>query len=1360
MICNFLNIILVIVYLCIICIINKSYAIQRYNLCNISATPGIYEITSNCSLTSEITLTSTVSTDTLQVIGIGTTKPAIDGGWDSSSNAGIRLFSFASTSVSMSLIIENTILTHAKSNFGAALSNSGKSTLKNCIIERNYGSCGGAIWTYVGSLIMMNCIVSNNYASAGSGGCDGSGGGIHITSGSAVITNTIFSSNEARIGGAIFNQYGTATFNGCTFSGNKALGGLGGGAFHLTKTSTTTITNSVISNNAAYSGSSFTWGGAIKCYEPYSQGMTIILKSSKLENNANGKSAVENCRDSVTFYRINLEDNDLEDAAGGSLSSYYKFPTPSSCNDYSNSGYTCGLYMFCLDRSPNSLGISCLPSTLYPYIINVTSPNCVNSNHKHIRNCPTTGLTITIHGQHFVQLGNGIKSVIVGNFLCQYTLWTATKIICNIPPGIGANYLINITANNANSNTDTLQDPNKFSFSPPLITSYDPFPGTSQGGAMTAFTGSNFGTTESFITIQINGKACTHLTWVSNNKVYAKTPAGSGKDKEVIINVGNQNSSDSSLYAYKSPVINKVKPQLNGGLMILEGEEFANSSVTIVVKDRITLSEIVCDNPQRVSYTELRCTYNFPGDPWECQDKDVIVRIDTLESNLKQLCYTGDNGLIGTFTEKSATEGGVVSYNTRLVTLPSSNVLVKIIPSPPLRCSVTPSTLTFSRTSWDIDQLVLVEVKDDGIFLAKDYHSYDCSLTYTIESLDPLFSSLNDFKSKINVLSKGCGTGEFIGAYDRKNNGSECICSVRFFLPTGEECKDCPREKSFCNAMGLTAPPVAPGWWRYDHASDNIDQIPFYECPNKDACIGGNNTTNRCALGYNNYHPLCATCEKDYVLQQGYLCTACPGAYNNGNAIPAIELLISVAIAWFIGFAIFIIYFFSPSKTTRNLVGDAIDKIDTVGEKVEVLNNYNQIAIDSNDYLVKLKIFIGFAQCFSLFPFTFDIPWSNDVLKMMKYFELSSLDFFSLLGNTINCKMESHFLQSFQLHMILPLLILFALFLAYSITKCFRKHQKYTNITTTRLYTSAGLIIYTLYTGLSTRIFRLFKCQLIQGIYYLVADYRQICFEPNWNIYAIVAGVGGLIYVIGIPLVELSILYYNRKRLYKDEDLKERFGTFYLNYNSDSYYFDVLDLLRRLLLTGGLIMMGGESVAQTFLGIIVCAIWLLVLSYQKPYVNRSDNFLAILVSFQLMIILISGMALKLYSLTPNQDEYQQIGFSVMLIATTSIVTLISVIMTLANTPICNIKCVAYFKKQKKKDLRLEQTVDKIKSSESKLNFTDVGKEQKDISSHYVVNGDIDNEKEKKMICIEEMVALDVKEAIKTGKGELKIEHLE
>ena len=79
-------------------------------------------------------------------------------------------------------------------------------------------------------------------------------------------------------------------------------------------------------------------------------------------------------------------------------------------------------------------------------------------------------------------------------------------------------------------------------------------------------------------------------------------------------------------------------------------------------------------------------------------------------------------------------------------------------------------------------------------------------------------------------------------------------------------------------------------------------------------------------------------------------------------------------------------------------------------------------------------------------------------------------------------------------------------------------------------------------------------------------------------------------------------------------------------------------------------------------------IWVIVLAYKEPYANGSDNSLAILVSFQLMLTLISGMALKLYSLTPGQNEYQEMGFNIVLIWTTWLVTLISIVLTSADTP--------------------------------------------------------------------------------------------
>ena len=64
--------------------------------------------------------------------------------------------------------------------------------------------------------------------------------------------------------------------------------------------------------------------------------------------------------------------------------------------------------------------------------------------------------------------------------------------------------------------------------------------------------------------------------------------------------------------------------------------------------------------------------------------------------------------------------------------------------------------------------------------------------------------------------------------------------------------------------------------------------------------------------------------------------------------------------------------------------------------------------------------------------------------------------------------------------------------------------------------------------------------------------------------------------------------------------VEKEYGSIYANYNSDCYYYDIIDLFRRLLLTGGLIMMGEESVAQVFLGIIICAFWMSLLIHKKP----------------------------------------------------------------------------------------------------------------------------------------------------------------
>ena len=182
----------------------------------------------------------------------------------------------------------------------------------------------------------------------------------------------------------------------------------------------------------------------------------------------------------------------------------------------------------------------------------------------------------------------------------------------------------------------------------------------------------------------------------------------------------------------------------------------------------------------------------------------------------------------------------------------------------------------------------------------------------------------------------------------------------------------------------------------------------------------------------------------------------------------------------------------------------------------------------------------------------------------------------------------------------------------------------------TQWITLLCFITFTIHTGMSTRIFRLFKCREIQGVWYLSADYTVRCREGEWNDYASVAVICIFLYVLGIPGVQWYVLYRNRKCLYETEKMshaekekqykmKKQFGSIYGHYIPECYYYDILDLFRRLLLTGGLIMMGEESVAQVFMGIVICAGWLSLLIHKKPYEAMSDNILAVILAAHLLL---------------------------------------------------------------------------------------------------------------------------------------------
>jgi hypothetical protein len=165
----------------------------------------------------------------------------------------------------------------------AAIQNYATVQFNDCNFSDNSttGEPGGAIYN-AGALWVSNSTFSNNTASGSQN--YGYGGGI-CNSGALVVSDSIFVSNSALSsrdgpggGGAIYNEGGTLTISGSTFSNNSA--GAGGGGAICSPNGVLTVNNCTFCYNSVSAGGD---GGAIS-----SGGTLTVLNSSVSINTASG----------------------------------------------------------------------------------------------------------------------------------------------------------------------------------------------------------------------------------------------------------------------------------------------------------------------------------------------------------------------------------------------------------------------------------------------------------------------------------------------------------------------------------------------------------------------------------------------------------------------------------------------------------------------------------------------------------------------------------------------------------------------------------------------------------------------------------------------------------------------------------------------------------------------------------------------------------------------------------------------------------------------------------------------------------------------------------------------------------------
>ena len=351
----------------------------------------------------------------------------------------------------------------------------------------------------------------------------------------------------------------------------------------------------------------------------------------------------------------------------------------------------------------------------------------------------------------------------------------------------------------------------------------------------------------------------------------------------------------------------------------------------------------------------------------------------------------------------------------------------------------------------------------------------------------------------------------------------------------------------------------------------------------------------------------------------------------------------------------------------------------------------------------KVRLLAAFCQCLFYLPVVFEIPWPQALLDLISILQILTTDILVPIM-ALSCRLRADYFSYFYMKMaVIPVGIGVA-FLADRAVNLWLDRTKSSceKPASDVFFETVDFIVYMSYAQVCSSLFMYFRCKPVQDHFYLVADMRVTCWHGAWRSNEAAAVFFILLYMLGIPLLQFFVLCCNRQYLHeKNDDPKRhdrvirRFGSLYQEFTRSCWWVRPVEGVQRLALTGGVVLFGDYSVSRLLGGVIVSIFWLLLLIYLHPYKARLDNLLAMILSLELILTLVVGMALELYTKTRNehlmqaQDSFQKDSYGFLLFLSNATIIIIGLVAITISIPFvrkklmhCRDWCFTKFQKKR------------------------------------------------------------------------------
>ncbi|QDZ22951.1 hypothetical protein A3770_09p54690 [Chloropicon primus] len=405
-------------------------------------------------------------------------------------------------------------------------------------------------------------------------------------------------------------------------------------------------------------------------------------------------------------------------------------------------------------------------------------------------------------------------------------------------------------------------------------------------------------------------------------------------------------------------------------------------------------------------------------------------------------------------------------------------------------------------------------------------------------------------------------------------SSEECVCGNGYYMHRGM-CMPC-EVGALCPGGNISSMIALPGFWRSDPASTS-----FFSCESPNGytlCMGGaSNHTGSGASG-----PLCREGH------EGLLCSKCTKGYGKTYGVCAkCDSSFSASGIIFVLFAIFAFFALLYGLVSNNL-----------RKATAHANSKDEESIA----LSVVKIIINWLQMASIAA-QVRVTSNESMDRFFQIQDVSNVSPFQF--SSFNCMVQADYYAQFYSALAIPpaCVILGLCLTGIHFLKRTTKNIRFGDMF---VMVSQMLWFFT-YSMVSQILLGIFECRdLDRGVSVLSADLSVQC-ETSKHDSAVKLGyIFGLLYIVGIPLQVFAQLYWYRGNL-ADQSVKVRYMFMFHNYREGLYWYECVNMLRKIGLVTALVLLQEDLGTQVFALSVISMTYLTLHAYIKPYTSRTLN---------------------------------------------------------------------------------------------------------------------------------------------------------